>query len=210
MFGLPAKTECMSPSINYEVRCEPILFHNLLWNRVEPVASTFRPASCIYSWLYLVFKLRKAVKHMSPSFSFKHIAAEVKKMVDMASFSVIFRLRLLSQSFYMLASTRTPWFVWTNAKKAWKHRFSVNFDNFVVVSYSYADSVAVCSNHFLLVECLFDAKVLLNGHSVTQNCFFVVFQSEAIEKTLTTSWSDTLKRQKSRKFLCNLGKTSIT
>ena len=48
-----------------------------------------------------------------------------------------------------------------------------------MVSYSYADSVAVRSNNFLLVEWLFDAKVLLNGYAVTQNYVFVVFQSEA-------------------------------
>ena len=35
------------------------------------------------------------------------------------------------------------------------------------------------SNDFLLVEWLFDAKVLLNGYAVTQNYVFVVFQSEA-------------------------------
>ena len=58
---------------------------------------------------------------------------------------------------------------------------------FFVVSYGHADSVAVRSNHFLLVEWLFDAKLLLNGHAVTQNYVFVVFQSEA------TNWSDTLK-----------------
>ena len=50
---------------------------------------------------------------------------------------------------------------------------------FFVVSCSYADSAAVRSNHFLLVDWLFDAKVLLNGHAVTQNYVFVVFQSEA-------------------------------
>ena len=32
---------------------------------------------------------------------------------------------------------------------------------------------------FLLFEEIFDAKVLLIGHIVTQNYFFVVFQSEA-------------------------------
>ena len=79
----------------------------------------------------------------------------------------------------MLAFTQTPWLVWRNPKKAWKHSLSVIFHKFVVVSYSYADSVAVRLNHFLLVQWLFDAKVLLNGHDVTQNYVFVVFQSEA-------------------------------
>ena len=50
-----------------------------------------------------------------------------------------------------------------------------------MVSYSYADSVAVRSNNFLLVEWLFDAKVLLNGYAVTQIYVFVVFQSKATE-----------------------------
>ena len=64
-------------------------------------------------------------------------------------------------------------------KKAWKHSWSVNFHIFAVVSYSYADSVALRSNHLLLVECLFDAKVLLNGHAATPSYVFVAFQSEA-------------------------------
>ena len=79
----------------------------------------------------------------------------------------------------MLICTQTPWFVQTNAIKTWQHCLSVNFHNIVVVSYSYADSVAVRSNNFLLVEWLFDAKVLLKGYAVTQNYVFVVFQSEA-------------------------------
>ena len=100
-------------------------------------------------------------------------------MVDVASCSLIFKLRLLSQSFFMLACIQIPWFVQTNAKKAWQHCLSVNFHKDFVVSYSYADSVAVRSNNFLLVEWLFDAKVLLNSYAVTQNYVFVVFQSEA-------------------------------
>ena len=100
-------------------------------------------------------------------------------MVDMASCSLTFKLRLLSQSFWMLACTQTPRFVQTNAKKAWQHCLSVNFHKYFVVPYSYADSVAVRSNNFLLVEWLFDAKVLLNSYAVTQNYVFVVFQSEA-------------------------------
>ena len=52
-----------------------------------------------------------------------------------------------------------------------------------MVSYSYADSFAVRSINFLLVEWLFDAKVLLKGYAVTQNYVFVVFQSEATENT---------------------------
>ena len=73
-------------------------------------------------------------------------------MVDMTSCSMIFKLRLLSQSFCMLACPQTPWFGSTNPKKAWKHSLSVNVHKFDVVSYSHADSVAVHSNHFLVFE----------------------------------------------------------
>ena len=69
--------------------------------------------------------------------------------------------------------------LWRETQKKPENTVLVNFLKFVVVSYSYADSVAVRSNHFLLVKWLFDAKVLLNGHAVTQNYVFVVFQSEA-------------------------------
>ena len=48
-----------------------------------------------------------------------------------------------------------------------------------MVSYIHADAVAVRSNHFLLAEPLFDAKLQLKSHAVTQNYVFVVFQSEA-------------------------------
>ena len=61
-----------------------------------------------------------------------------------------------------------------------KTQFIYQFsEKFVVVFYIHADSVAVHSNHFLLFEWLFDAKVLLNGHALTQDYMFVVFQSEA-------------------------------
>ena len=141
--GPSAKNECMIPSIYYEVRSEPILFHNVLWKRVEQVASTFRPPSCINPRHYLAFMLREAVRHMSLSFSFKHIATKVIKLVDMVSCSLIFKLRRQSQFFCMLACTQTPWFVYTNPKKAWKHSLSINFYKFVVVSYIHADPVAV-------------------------------------------------------------------
>ena len=114
-------------------------------------------------------------------------------MFDMASCSLIFEPRLLSQSFCMLACTQTPWFVYTKPKKARKHSSSVNFHKFCLVFCSHVDSAAVRSNHFLLVEWLFDAKVLLNGHAVTQNYVLVVFQSEATINNSMTNWSDTLK-----------------
>ena len=64
-------------------------------------------------------------------------------------------------------------------EKTWEHNFSVNFQKFFVLCCSHADSAAVRSNHFLLVEWLFEANVLLTGHAVTQNYVFPVFQSEA-------------------------------
>ena len=128
----------------------------------------------------------------------------------MASCSLIFEPRLLSQSFCMLACTQTPWFVYMNPKKARKHSWSINFHKSFVVFYSHTDSAAVRSNHFLLVEWLFDAKVLLNGHAVTQNYVFVVFQSEATKNNTATNWSDTLKRHQSWKSLCNLEQTSTS
>ena len=97
----------------------------------------------------------------------------------MVSCSLIFKLRLLLQPICKLGCTETPWFVKTNPKKAWKHILIVNFREFHVVSYSHGYSDAVRSNHFLLVEWLVDAKVMLNGHAVTQNYVSVVFQSEA-------------------------------
>ena len=161
------------------MRPEPILFHNVLWKCVSPVASTFRPAFCIYSWHCLSFNLREAVRHMSSSFSFKHIATKFKKMVDMAScffdlqtktpVSIILYACLLSNSKICV----------DEIKKSIKHILIVNFHKFVVVSYSHAASVAVRSNHFWLVDWLVDAKVMLNGHAVTQNYVFVVYQSEA-------------------------------
>ena len=52
-------------------------------------------------------------------------------------------------------------------KESLKTQFISRFHKFVVVSYSYADSVAVRSDHFLLVEWFIDAKVqkLLDGHA---------------------------------------------
>ena len=51
-------------------------------------------------------------------------------------------------------------------KESLKTQFIYLFHKFVVVSYSHADSVAVRSNHFLLAERLFDAKVQLKSHAV--------------------------------------------
>ena len=80
------------------------------------------------------------------------------------------------------------------------------------VFYSNEDSVAVRSNHFLLVEWLFDAKVLQNGHAVTQNYVFVIcfFNQKELKTIPTTNWPDTLKRQKPWKSLSILEQTSNT
>ena len=94
----------------------------------------------------------------------------------MASCSLIFKLNLVFQSFCMLARTRTQWFVKTKPKKAWNTVYLSIFTNFCVVSYSGADFMPVHSNHFLIFEKLYDAKVLLTGHAVAQNFVFVVFQ----------------------------------
>ena len=67
-------------------------------------------------------------------------------------------------------------------KESLKTVFLSIFINFCVVSYSGAVSIAVHSNHFLIVEQLSDAKVLLNGHAVAQNYVFVVFQPETTKR----------------------------
>ena len=56
-----------------------LLFHNVIWKSEEPVASIFRSASCIFSPHCLTFKLGEAVRHMSSSFSFMHIATKVEE-----------------------------------------------------------------------------------------------------------------------------------
>ena len=61
-------------------------------------------------------------------------------------------------------------------KESLKTQFICQLSLIFVVSYSHADSVAVRSNHFLLVEWLFEAKVLPTGHAVAQNSVFVVSQ----------------------------------
>ena len=70
-----------------------------------------------------------------------------RKLVNRASFSLIFNLRLLSQTSCMFSCTQNPWFVKTKPKKAWKPSLSVKFNNIVVVFYNHAESVALPSNH---------------------------------------------------------------
>ena len=67
-------------------------------------------------------------------------------------------------------------------KESLSTQFISQLSTFFVVSYSHAESVAVHSSYFLLIEKLFDAKVLPVGHAVTQNYVIVVFQSETTEK----------------------------
>ena len=119
---------------------------------------------------------------MSLSFTFRQNATKVNNLVDLSSCCLIFKLRLLSQNFCMLAWPQFSRFGYTNAKKAWVHSLSLNFHKFFVVSYSYEDSVAEHSKFFLLFEELFDEKILLVNHAVPQNYVFLVFQSEATEK----------------------------
>ena len=66
------------------------------------------------------------------------------------------------------------------SKDTLKHNLFFNFQKFFVVSYSHANSVAVHLKHFfLLFVLLFTAWILVNGHAVTQNYVFVVYQSES-------------------------------
>ena len=61
-----------------EVQPEPILFDNVLLQRVDLVALAFLLPFCMYSGHYLAFKLKPVVRHMNSSFSFKHNATDVK------------------------------------------------------------------------------------------------------------------------------------
>ena len=79
-----------------------------------------------------------------------------------------------------------------------------------MVPYSHADSVAVHSKHILLFEWLFDAKVLLNGHAVTQNYVFVVFQSEATENKSHDQLNKHVEETKVMKILKQLRTISTT
>ena len=84
----------------------------------------------------------------------------------------------------LYACLATSSIIWLpKRKKTWKHVLSLNFHPFLLVSHYHADSVAVHSNCFLLFEELFDEKVLLIGHAVTQNHVLVVFESEATENS---------------------------
>ena len=69
----------------------------------------------------------------------------------------------------------------------------------------YADSVAGNSNHFLLFEWFFDAKVLFIALAVTQNCCFIVFRFEATKKhsygSLIRLVRETIVMKNSEQFL---------
>ena len=72
--------------------------------------------------------------------------------------------------------------IWVHKRKeSLSTQFISQLSQVFVVSCSHADSVAEHLNYFLLFEELFDAKVLLIGHAVTQSYVFVVFQSEETE-----------------------------
>ena len=78
-----------------------------------------------------------------------------------------------------LSSDSTIWL--DSRKESLKTQVIYQPSQIFVVSHSHAVSTAVHSNHFLWFEWLFDAKVPLNGHAVTQNYVSVVFQSQATE-----------------------------
>ena len=82
----------------------------------------------------------------------------------------------------MLACPQIPWFVYTNAKKAWVRSLFLSFYKFFMVFYSYADTVAVHSNYFLLFfQTLRRKKKPLIGHAVTQNYVLEVFQPKQLK-----------------------------
>ena len=124
-------------------RCDPSWFCSTIC-----FSSTFRLPPSIYCRYYLVFILTESVRQICLSITFRHNATKDKKLVDLASCSLIFKVRLLSQKVCMLAWPQIPWFGYTNAKKAWVHRTSLISHKLFVVSYSNADSVLVHSNYF--------------------------------------------------------------
>ena len=84
------------------------------------------------------------------------------------------------------------------------------FTNFCVVSYSGADLIAVYSNHFLRLEKLSGAKILLTGQAVAQNIVFEFFNRKQLETIPMAIWSDKLKKQLSWKSFSILEQTSLT
>ena len=109
-YGCASVKNRVYESVNViEGEIRTVLVHIVLWRRVEPVASIFRPPSCIYSRQNLAIGLREAVRLRSSSFSFMNIATKfLEKMVNMASCCLISNLRLLFKSFCVIACTQIP------------------------------------------------------------------------------------------------------
>ena len=70
---------------------------------------------------------------MSSSFSFKHIATKVKKNGRYGVMFFDFQTKTPVSIILYACCTQTPWFVWTNPKKAWKQSLIVNFHKFIVI-----------------------------------------------------------------------------
>ena len=97
----------------------------------------------------------------------------------MASCSLFLKLSLVSQIICMLAWPQIPWFGYTNCKKSLSTQIISQLSQ-VFCGILQSCRLRCCAfKLFLLFEELFDAKVLLIGHSVTQNYVFVVCQSAA-------------------------------
>ena len=156
------------------MRSELILFHIVLKKLVETVASTFGPPSCSYSRSYLAFKLGEAVRNMSSSFSFKHFAAKGKNCWYGFMF-FDFQTKTFVSITLLACWYSNSMICVDKPNESLKTQFICQLSQICCGIYSHADSVAVRSNHFLLFELLFDGKVLLNGHAITQNYVFVVF-----------------------------------
>ena len=154
------------------MRSESILFHFVFWWRVGPVASNFRLHSCICCRYYLAFKLTEAVREMSLFITFRHNATKVKKFVDLASCSLVFKLRLLSQKIlYACLASNSMICVHRNKKSLSTQIISQLSQVFRGILQSCR--VSCCAFKLvLLFEELFDAKVQPIGHAVTQNYVF--------------------------------------
>ena len=105
---------------------------------------------------YFPFKLGEFVRHVNSSFSFKHFATKAKKTdrYDFMFFDFQFKTPvsiILYACLYLNSMICIDKYRQTQ-RKSENTVFSSTFINFCVVSYSGAVSIAVRSNHFLIVE----------------------------------------------------------
>ena len=112
----------------------------------------FYPPSCIHSRHYLAFKLRHSVRHMSSSFSLMHIATNGKKIGSYGLMFFDFQTKTPVSIILYACLYSTSEICVDEPKESLKTQFICQLSLISVVSYSHADSVAVRSNHFLLVE----------------------------------------------------------